>query len=140
MSALCPDETEICRLLRAFTCDAMTLRHGAVEGWDAGAVGVAVGVTELGGDAGLEALGDEVFQALGLVVQLVQVVVEHAMKEGLDETVMADDLEGTAATQRREADAAVALVVDKRVLGGGELLQHVGDGGGRDFEALGQCG
>ena len=82
-------------------------------------MGVVLRVAELGVDAGFEALGDEVLQALGFVVQLVDFVVEHAVEEGLDEAVVADDFEGAAASggerggrrdgvRTRPADSAAA--------------------------------
>jgi hypothetical protein len=81
-----------------------------------------------------------VLQALGLVVQLVDLVVEHAMQEGLDEAVVTDDLEGAAAARGREPDTAVALILDQRILRRGQFLQHVGDGGRGHFQAFGQGG
>src|SRR6185437_15653099 len=93
------------QLFRAVAVHAVARGHGAVQSGDAGAMWIAVGVAELGGDPGFEALGDEVFQALGLVVQLIDFVVEHAIQEGLDETVVTDDLQGAAASRWRETDA-----------------------------------
>ena len=118
----------------------MAGRHRAVECGDAGAMGVAVGVAQLGRYAGFEALGDEVLQALGFVVKLVDFVVEHAVQEGLDEAMVADDLQGAATTCVGETDTVVPLVFNQRVLGGGELLQHVGDRGGSYLQTIGQRG
>ncbi len=53
-------------------------------------------MAELGGDALLEALGDEVFEALGLLVHLFDGVVEDLVEEGLDEPVVTHDLERAA--------------------------------------------
>ena len=78
----------------------MARGHRTVECGDAGAMGVAVGVAELGRYAGFEALGDEVFQAFGFVVQLVDFVVEHPMQEGLDEAVVPNDLQCAAPARR----------------------------------------
>lgn len=116
----------------------MARGHGAIEGRDAGTVGITLGMAQLGVDAGLEALGDEVLQALGLVVEFVQFIVEHAMQEGLDQSVVADNFEGAAAARGRKDDTAVALVFDQRILRSGELLQHVGDGSRGHLEALGK--
>jgi hypothetical protein len=95
-------------------------------------------MAEFGVDTRLESLGDEVLQTLGFVMQLVQIKVEHAMKEGLDEAMMANDLQSAPTPRRRKDDAAVALVFDQWILRGGQFLQHVGDRGGRNLEALGQ--
>lgn len=65
--------------------------HGAVEGGDAVAVGVLGGVAEAGGYAFFEAFGDEVFEAFGFVVEIVDGVVEDFEEEGLDEAVVAHD-------------------------------------------------
>ena len=67
----------------------------AVECRDGVAVRVELGMTELGGDALLEALGDEVFEAFGFEMDFVPRVVEDLVEEGLEEAVMSDDLEGS---------------------------------------------
>src|ERR1700758_3221195 len=113
-SALLPGGTR--RLRRTLATCPMAGGHGAVERGDTAAVGVAVWMAQLGGDAGFEALGDEVFQAFGLVVQLVRVVIEHAIEEGLDQAVVANDLERPAPALCREADTAMPLVFHQRVL------------------------
>ena len=118
----------------------MACRHRTVEGGDAGSMGVAVGVAELGRYTCFEALGDEVFQAFGFVVQLVDLVVEHPMQESLDEAMVANNLQCTAPARSGETDAAMALILDQRILRGSELLQHVGDGCRRHVEAVGQRG
>src|SRR3954471_2553278 len=127
-------------LFRAVAGDAVAGGHGAVEGGNAAAVGVAIRLPQLGIDAGFEALGDEVLQALGLIVQLVYFVVEHAIEEGLDQAVVPDDFECSAATGGRQAPPAMPLAFDQWVLRGSQLLQHIGDGSGRYLEAGGQRG
>jgi hypothetical protein len=118
----------------------MTGRHSAVESRDTGAVRVAVRVAEFGVDASFKTLGDEVFQALGLAVELVEVIVEHTVKKSFDKAVMTDDLQRTAAAEGGQADPAMAFVFDQRVLGCSELLEHVGDRSGGDPQALRQGG
>jgi hypothetical protein len=115
----------------------MARGHGAVKRGYAAAVRIAVGVAQLGIDAGLEALGDEVLQALGFIVQLVDVVVKHAMKEGLYQAVMPDNLECAAPAHVGKTDTAMAFVFHQRALRGGQLLEHVRDGSGRYLEAIG---
>jgi hypothetical protein len=88
-------------------------RHLALERGDGVAVGVEGGMAELGGDALLEALGDEVFEALGLFVDLFDGVVEDLVEEGLDEAMVADDFECAALAGGREQDAPVAFVFDQ---------------------------
>ena len=114
--------------------------HGAVEGGDAVAMGVAGGVVELGGDAGFEFFRDEVLKAFGFAVKFVERVVEDFEEEGFYEAVVADDFERAFAAGGGEADAAAALVLDERAVLDGELLQHVGDGGRGDAEARGELG
>jgi len=121
--------------LSAIAIDAVLWGHGAVEGGDAVAVGVAGGVVELGGDAGFEFFGDEVLEALGFVVQFVEGIIQDFEEEGFDEAVVTDDLQRALTARGGETDAAAALVLDERTALGGELLQHVGDGGGGDVEA-----
>jgi hypothetical protein len=120
--------------------DAVLWGHGAIERRDAVAVRVAGGVTELGGDAGLKFFRDEVLEAFGFVVQLVECVAEDFEEEGFDEAVVAHDLQRAAAAGGREPDAVATLVLDERTVLGSKLLQHVGDGGRSDTEALGKLG
>lgn len=114
--------------------------EGAVEGGDGVAVGVELGVAELGGDALFEALGDEVLEALGLLVDLVPGVVEDLVEEGFEEAMVADDLEGALAACAGELDAVVFAIENHGRLGGGELLEHVGGGGSADGELDGDLG
>jgi hypothetical protein len=93
---------------------------------------IELGVAELGGDALFEALGDEVFEALCFLVNFVPGIVEDLVEEGLEEAMMADDLEGALLSGLRELDAVMLLVDDERWLLRGQLLQHVGDGGCSD--------
>lgn len=87
----------------------------AGEGRDAVAVGVEGWIAKLGGDALFEALADEMLEALGLVVDLVEGVIEDLEEEGFEEAMVAEDLEGAETAGFGEADAAVALVVHKGV-------------------------
>jgi len=114
--------------------------QGAVEGGDGVAMGVELRVAKLGGDALFKALGDEVLEALGFLMDLVPRVVEDSVEEGLDEAMVANDLEGALFSGFGEPDAVVLLVDDHGWLRGGELLQHVGDGRGGDGEMGGDFG
>ena len=93
---------------------------------------VELGIAELGGDALFESLGDEVLEALGLLVHLFHGVVEDLVEEGLDEAMMADDLERAPLAGRRELHAAVASRSRRGAVPRGELLEHVGDRGRRE--------
>ena len=65
----------------------------AVERGDGVAVRVELRVAELGGDALFESLGDEVFEALGLLVHFVPGVAEDLVKEGFEQSMVANDFE-----------------------------------------------
>jgi len=112
----------------------MDRRHLPIDGWDAVAVRVGVGMAEFFGDAGLEVFGDEVLQALGLIVQLFDRVVEDFVEERFDEAMVPDDFECAAAAHGGEANTFAALVVEQGRLRSGKLLQHVGDGRRSDVQ------
>jgi len=118
----------------AFAGHAMDRRHFPIDGWDAVAVRVGVGMAEFFGDAGLEVFGDEVLQALGLIVQLFDRVVEDFVEERFDEAMVPDDFECAAAAHGGEANTFAALVVEQGRLRSGKLLQHVGDGRRSDVQ------
>ncbi len=86
---------------------------------------VELGVAEFGGDALFEPLRDEVLEALGLLVHFVPGIVEDLVEEGLDEAMMADDLEGAFLSGFRELHAVVLFVDDQGWAEGGEFLEHV---------------
>ena len=83
----------------------MSGRHRAVQRRNAGPVGVALGMAELGINAGLESFGDEVLQALGFVVQFVELVIEHAVQKCLDQAVVTNDLERPAPARGGKANS-----------------------------------
>jgi hypothetical protein len=110
--------------------------QGAVERWDGVAVRIEFRVAELCGDALFEPFGDEVLEAFCFLVDLVPWIAEDLVEEGLDETMVADDFEGALATGLGEFDAMVFAVDHHGGLGGGEFLEHVGDGGAGDGEMV----
>ncbi len=59
-------------------------------------MGVLLRVAKFSGDAFLETLGDEMLQALGLIVQFVDGVVQNLVEKGLDQPMMTNNLEGTS--------------------------------------------
>ncbi len=66
---------------------------GAVKSGDGVTVGVEVGMAKFGGDAFFKAFGDEVFEALGFLVDLVPGVAEDLVEKGFEQAMVADDLE-----------------------------------------------
>jgi hypothetical protein len=70
----------------------------------------------------LQLLRDDVLEALGLVVHVVDVQPERLGEVELQETVVADHLERDLLAGRRQRDAAVRLV--HRQAERGELLHH----------------
>lgn len=120
--------------------DGVLLGHLAFQGGDGVAVGVDARVAQLGGDALLEALGDEVLEALGFFVDLFDGVIKDLVEEGFDEAVVTEDFERSAFAGGGELDAAMALVFHEGCGGGRQFLQHVGDGGGGDAEVVGERG
>ena len=90
-------------------------------------VGVTGGEPHDRVDPGDEGVGDRVFQDLGLVVDLVDPVVELTQQVGLDEPVPADHLQGKGQPAVAQGDVTVRRMVDQPV--GGELLDRFGRGG-----------
>ncbi len=81
-------------------------------------------VPEKGRDAILELVGQNVLEDLGLVVDRVPRHAQRLREVGLEQAVMADDLEGDLATGRGQVGAPVGGVGDEpHPL---EPLQHVG--------------
>ncbi len=117
--------------------DSVLGGHGAVQSGDAVAVGIAGGIIELGGDAGFKFFRDKVLEAFGFVMEFVKGIMKHFKEESFDESVMADDFQRALAAGCRETDSAATLVLDERAVLGGELLQHVSDGGRCDAESFG---
>ncbi len=93
-------------------------------------MGVVGRETERPVDPRLELLGDHVLEAVGLVVDVLDIEPERLREVELDQAVMADHLERHELAVRREPRAAVGLVLDQPERC--ELLHHRGCGGGRD--------
>jgi hypothetical protein len=75
------------------------------------AVRVDLGASEELEDARLHALGDDVLEALGLLVHLVPAVAEDLDQEHLEQAVMADELDRDAPSLPRQLLAAVTVVL-----------------------------
>ena len=97
------------------------------------AVGVVGGVAELGGDARLEVLGDDVLERLGLVVHAVPRHAEVLGEVELEQPVVAQHLERDALAGPGQLDALVGDVRGEAALG--ELLDHRRRRRGRDARA-----
>ena len=89
-----------------------------------------------------KSLGDEVLEALGFVDGLrPDGIVEDLVEEGLEQPVVADDLEGAPAfLPAGQALTPRWRLVDRRDGGSAaaSFLQHVGDGGHGDVQAVSQ--
>ncbi len=79
----------------------MLRRHGAIQSGDAVAVGIPGRVAELGSDSFFKMLGDEVFEAFGLVMQFVEGIIQDFKEKGFYEAVMADDFQSAFAAWGR---------------------------------------
>ena len=112
----------------------------AVQRGDGVAVRVKLGVAELGGDALFEPLGDEVFEALGLLVHLVPGVAEDLVKKCFEQPMVANDFERAFLSGLGKLHAVVLLVHHQGRFKGGKLLQHVGHRGCGDGEIAGDLG
>ena len=82
----------------------------------------------------LHPFGDDVLEALGLVVDLVKAVAEHLDEEHLQKAVVPDQLESDFAAFAGQLLAAVAVVLDEAL--GVEPVDHLADAWGRDAESL----
>src|SRR5206468_683341 len=120
---------EIAQHLGIFVGDAFNLRclarfelrestwlvtgQRAVECGNGVAVWVKLRVSELGGDALFESLGDEVLEALGLLVHFVPRVAEDLMKKSFEQSMVTNNFESALLSGLGELDAAVLLVDHK---------------------------
>ena len=97
----------------------------AVERGDGVTVRVKLRVAKFGCDAFFESLGDEVLEALGLLMHLVPGVAEDLVKKGFEEPMMANDFKGAFLSGLGKLHAVVLPVHDERRFECGKLLQHV---------------
>ena len=77
-------------------------------------------------------------KTVGLLVDLVPGIAERLNQIGFQKAVMADDFQGRAPSGFGQGDTLVLLVQDQRGCGGGEALDHAGDGGGSNIQTLGK--
>jgi len=84
-------------------------------------------ISEFGGDPCLKTLGDEVFQALGLLMHFFERVVEHLIKKCLDQSVVAHHFQSPPLACGGEQYAMMTLIFDKRRQARSQFLQHVRD-------------
>src|SRR5438067_1415936 len=87
-------------------------------------------------DARLHALGDDVLEPLGLVVDLIPAVTEHLDEEHLHQPVVADELKGDPPAFAGQLLAAVPVVLDQAL--GAELGDHLAHRRRGDAEPLGE--
>ncbi len=76
------------------------------------AVRVKLGISQNRGNPILEALRDEVLQALGFVVDLVPGVLENVVQEELQQAMVPNQLPSPALSRRGQTCAVVLLVMD----------------------------
>ena len=105
----------------------MPLRKRSILCGDTASVRIQFRMPKLPGNSLLELLGDEMLQPLGLLVQFIDRVIEHAEKERLDQPVMANDLERPLSSTLGQADTPMRFVIHERLIGCGQLLQHIGN-------------
>ena len=77
------------------------------------AVRIELGTAQELEDPLLHALGDDVLQPLGLVVNLVPAVAQHLHEEHLEEAMVPDQLHGDLSALAGQLLAAVAVVLDE---------------------------
>lgn len=99
-------------------------------------MGVKGGVAQVLGDPFLQVLADHVLQPFRLLVDLLPAVAQGLVEVGLEEAVVAQDLEGHLPPPLREPGPPVGLVLQEAK--GLELLQHLRHGGRLDRESLRQ--
>ena len=86
---------------------------GSVFSGDGVAVGIDPRITQPRGDAIFQAFRNVVFQALGFLMHLVPGVIEDVMEKTLEQTVVADHLEGATPSGRAESYSAMLFVGDE---------------------------
>ena len=67
-------------------------------------------VAEFGRDTILQLFRNEMLKALGFFVDLFPRVIEHIVKEPLDQTMVPDDLQCALSAGRRKANSMVPLI------------------------------
>lgn len=87
-------------------------------------------------DAFLEALRDEVLQAFGFIVNLVDGIVENLIEKGLNQSMVADNLQRASLASAGETNPIMSLVIDKWWRGSCELLDHACHGRRCDSKSL----
>jgi hypothetical protein len=97
-------------------------------------VGVRRGIPEAEGNPFLEILGQDVLENLGFGVDPIPGNAQRRREKGLDQAVMANDLEGGRAPAGAQPRALVRRVLDHSGLR--QLLEHVRGGCRGDSEAL----
>ena len=101
-------------------------------------VRVDFGVAENGGDPIFETLRDEVFQPLGLVMDLVPGILQNVMQEEFQEAVMPHQFPRPPFPRGRKPDTSVLLVRNECGPLRCESLKHSGHRGRSNFQPLGK--
>src|SRR3954462_13687379 len=98
-----------------------------ILGGDAAPMRIEFGMPEFAGNPLLKFFGDEVFQALGLLVQFIDRVIKHMEEERLNQAMVTDNLEGPFSSSFGQANTTMGFIFHERAVGPSQLLQHVGD-------------
>jgi hypothetical protein len=112
----------------------MCARHLSIERRNAVTVGIAFRITHLLRDPSLKCFRDEMLQALRLIMDFSERVIQYPVKKCLHQSVMTHDFKSPLAAESREADALPKFVTNERLSFSGKFLQHVCDGGWSNLE------
>ncbi len=85
-------------------------------------VRVCFGIAQLGGNAVLKSLGDEMLQSLRFFMNLVPGIVEHIVQESFEQPMVPNDFQCAPSAGRRKAYPVVLLVTDEGGVLAGQLL------------------
>ncbi len=100
-------------------------------------MGIPVGITEEGGYAIFEPLGNKVLQAFRFFVYFIPRVLQNIVKKQFQKPMMADELPGAALTSSGQASATMPFVENQRRPLQRKLLEHSGDRRRADTQTLG---
>ena len=99
-------------------------------------MGVDVGITQLGGYAVFQPLGNEVLEPLGFLVNFIPRIVQEIVKESFQEPMVTHNFQRTVPPGWREEHTVMFLIVDPSGFVAGQLLKHSGYRGCSDAEPL----
>ncbi len=102
----------------------MTRQDGAAPLGNWMPVRVGVGIAQLGGNPVFQPLGDEMLQALGLLMHLVPRIAEKLVQKSLEQPMVAQHLEGPHFSGIGQAYAVMLLIFHECGASRGKLLKH----------------